>query len=710
METETFFEITQESSPEVVAGALLHIYGYQTSEEQSAGHTIENNNAGFSGCDSDFLSDLAEKVINYKKLTDKQLASVHKAITKYHRQLKSGFRAYQIAVKTTPMIRTWWPLFVKPDPLNTGMIIIQYTNNSTEREWIKSNIDGRQFDWDRKIWIAPAIDENIKKLKDYGFGISENLTNPGKITDLVKITEAGKKLLHVRFPKMNELVQKMRQVPGARWNPDEHCWEVKINEASISAMKRLEFNLPDIDFSGPKYTQGTLPDKLREVMYDYQVEGYDFVESKKGRAIIGDEMGLGKTIQAISYVASNPDKRPVCVVCPASVKGVWKREFKKWAGLDSVILEGQGNKIPEKSEIYIVNYDILSYKVAALREQGIQTLIIDECHYIKNRDTKRTAAVTTLGSEVAKYVIALSGTPITNRPEEYFTTLNLINPDEFDNFVKYGIRYCDGHKGEYGWDFSGKSNEAELYERTTRSLLIRRNKSEVLSQLPAKTRTVVPLQMNKKQQATYDEHIDNMMNEMYDKQLKGGAEALAMIEAAKQAVVKAKIDQAITWIEDYLRVEDKIVVFATHKWTVEKLMTHFGDIAVKIDGSVPTDKRQAVVDQFQTNDKIKVFVGNIKAAGIGITLTAAHATCFLELAWTPGDHDQAEDRVHRIGQTADHVDAYYLLMEGTIEEDIASLLDDKRATLDAVLDNKVTEQHDESLLTTLLKKYGAKDE
>jgi SWI/SNF-related matrix-associated actin-dependent regulator of chromatin subfamily A-like protein 1 len=180
------------------------------------------------------------------------------------------------------------------------------------------------------------------------------------------------------------------------------------------------------------------------------------------------------------------------------------------------------------------------------------------------------------------------------------------------------------------------------------------------------------------------------------------AETLTRIEALKQKAVEGKMKQAIDWISNHLEVNGKLVVFATHKFVIDQLMETFKDITVKIDGSTSMTERQKAVDEFQTNDRVRLFVGNIKAAGVGLTLTASSNVAFLEFPWTPGNLDQASDRCHRIGQK-DNVTVYYLMAEGTIENDIATMLDSKRKVLNQVLDGQDAQQ--ETLLNELINKY-----
>jgi SWI/SNF-related matrix-associated actin-dependent regulator 1 of chromatin subfamily A len=271
------------------------------------------------------------------------------------------------------------------------------------------------------------------------------------------------------------------------------------------------------------------------------------------------------------------------------------------------------------------------------------------------------------------------------------------------------MRYCGAKHNGFGWDFNGATNMEELHKILTESCLIRRLKKDVLKELPPKIRSVVPLEIDNRDE--YDA-IENATKDIVQKSLDkiegtqiANAEALAKIEYLKQAAVRGKMKAAVAWIRNWLDSGEKLVVFCHHKTTVDALMKEFGECAVKIDGSVPTapsTKRQEAVDTFQNETWCRLFVGTM-AAKEGITLTAASNTCFLEMWWTSGDHVQAEDRVHRIGQEADSVGAYYLIGERTIEETIAKLIDKKAKVLAAVLDGKSVEN--ENLLTALLREY-----
>jgi len=332
-------------------------------------------------------------------------------------------------------------------------------------------------------------------------------------------------------------------------------------------------------------------------------------------------------------------------------------------------------------------------------------LITDECHYYKNNKARRTKAVKAISKNI-DHIIALSGTPIVNKPIEAFNAIHLINPDLFPKFISFAYTYCGAKHNGYGWDFNGATNTERLHKILTDSIMIRRLKKDVLPELPDKQYSFVPMELNNRKD--YESAERDFI--AFIKVKKGeeaarkaeGAETLAAIEGLKQLAVQGALDESIAWIENFIEVESKLVVFATHRFVIDTLMKKFGDEAVRLDGLTSMENRQRAVDIFQLNPKVKLFIGNIQAAGVGITLTAASNVVFLELPWTPGALVQAIDRVHRIGQK-DSVNVYYLFAVDTIMEKIANLIDKKQKILDAVLDGK--ESDTSSLLGELMKEY-----
>lgn len=524
-------------------------------------------------------------------------------------------------------------------------------------------------------------------------------------------------LIKVNFPYDIETLFQIKGIYGRKYYGEDAVkfWTIPLSVENVESLIgwkfELDVRLKNYLAENKTPTGMALPAKeikgLKEKLFPFQQRGVDFIESRKGRALIADEMGLGKTVQALAWLQLHPELRPAIIVVPASLKLNWEKEAVKWMYDPKVQILAGTNPIERiTGKLVIINYDILHAWVDKLKSIRPKALITDECHYYKSNKTNRTKAVKAIGKGIP-HVIALSGTPIVNRPIEMYNAINLVNPNIVPNFTAFTRFYCNAKFNGYGWDYNGASNTEHLHKLLTSSIMLRRLKSEVLSDLPDKTRNYIPMALDNWTQ--YREAERNFI--AFVREMKGtdaairasNAAALAEIEGLKQLAVHGKLKQAIEWIDDFLDVGGKLVVFAVHKFVIDALTEHYGNkTAVKIDGSVTMAERNNAVDRFQNDPSTRLFVGNIKAAGVGLTLTAASNVCFLELPWTPGDLAQAEDRCHRIGQK-DNVMIHYLLAANTIEEKIARLIDKKRKVLDAVLDGVETDS--KSLLSELMEEY-----
>jgi len=350
-------------------------------------------------------------------------------------------------------------------------------------------------------------------------------------------------------------------------------------------------------------------------------------------------------------------------------------------------------------------HTVFNLQVSGHPSYYVGKFLVHNCHYIKSSKAQRTKAVKKLGKNI-EHIIALTGTPIENRPIEIYNAWKLIDPVGCPNYMYYTQHFCNAHNNGFGININGASNTLELNSILTSTIMIRRKKSDVLKELPEKIRSFVPLELANKTE--YREAEKDFI--AFVKKEKGleaaqrasNAESFAKIEGLKQLAVKGKLKQAIEWITDFLESDQKLVVFAIHKFVIEKLEEEFKDVCVKIDGSVSIPLRQKAVEEFQGNEKVKLFIGNIQSSGVGITLTAASNVAFLELPWSPSAAQQAEDRCHRIGQK-NAVTVHFLLSQNTIEEKLAQIIDTKQVILNAVLDGQDTDQ--ESLLTEIMKQY-----
>jgi SWI/SNF-related matrix-associated actin-dependent regulator of chromatin subfamily A-like protein 1 len=465
----------------------------------------------------------------------------------------------------------------------------------------------------------------------------------------------------------------------------------------------------------------------RMKLFPYQLEGVVQLVERK-RLLLADEMGLGKSVQCIEAIntINNKDIR-VLIVCPKSVVNVWEYEIQRWLTLPLVlhVASPKSFQISTHGSITLINYDICAKFQDQLRNERYDVLICDEAHYLKTWSTKRTIAI--LGGEnntgiSSEYLWLLTGTPVMNRPVELYPLLRAINPNEFPSFDDYASRYCNpkpirhstGSSYIRTWmDYSGAKNLVELSQRLA-PIMLRRLKSEILNQLPPKYRSCVcllPEQSNAAQQER--ERLLAILEQKSGATLEldsFGAKAadlitylgktinidtsdpesrniiLGSIATIRKETALAKLDPAVNILQDMIK-EHKVVVFAHHRELILELMKQFGEQAVCIMGGMNSEARATAVQSFQNDDSVRIFIGSVRAAGVGLTLTAASHVVFLELDWSPSVMTQAEDRCHRVGQT-NSVNVQYFVFKDTIDEWIAKSLMYKQSKIEQILPEK----------------------
>jgi SWI/SNF-related matrix-associated actin-dependent regulator 1 of chromatin subfamily A len=427
---------------------------------------------------------------------------------------------------------------------------------------------------------------------------------------------------------------------------------------------------------------------------------------ENNKFILADDMGLGKTSAAIvASIEAKPNK--TLVICPASLKQNWKREIENYT--DKPIYICEGKKYEDSANYVIINYDIMknfhslkSKEETIIQKSKFDLVIIDESHYIKSPQASRTKLINDICKDIKK-IWLLTGTPLTSRPIDYFNLLSLVDSPVSRNWMAYVRRYCAGYQFTVGmnkvWNVNGASNLDELRERTS-PLLLRRLKENVLD-LPEKIITPVYLTLKSKE-------YENVMGEYFDwvknnpKESKSLSVQFTKLMKVRQIIADEKVKNTIELIQNTLEQERKVIVFSNFTGSLNKIYEHFKKNAVKLDGSSTTKQRQDSVDKFQNEDKIKVFVGNIKAAGVGITLTSGDVVIFNDLSFVPADHSQAEDRAYRIGQK-NSVSVLYPIFENTIEGIIYDMLDRKKKIISTVLgDNLIEGDVSEDILTQIL--------
>jgi len=436
-------------------------------------------------------------------------------------------------------------------------------------------------------------------------------------------------------------------------------------------------------------------------LYKYQKEGVLHLERCNGRTLLADEQGLGKTIQTLFALRRNLNWLPALVVCPASVKYNWQYEAHKHVRLRASVCEGRKHPQPNhhqmvsRAPITIINYDILKNWLPYLKRIGFRTIIFDECQFLSNPGALRTKAAKSISTTVPR-IMALSGTPLTNRPIELFPTLNILWPATYNSKWSFAQKFCAPKKTHWGWDLKGSANLDVLHAQLKRRGMIRRLKTDVLKDLPDKVRQVHHCELSDPEQ--YEEASSDFLGWLkktatHKVRSASKAEELTKIGYLLRLIGELKLPSVIDWATNFLEQSDeKLIIFAVHKKIIKSLKENIKVKSVVVDGSVTGKKRQLAVQQFQKDKKTRLFIGNIRAAGVGITLTAASTVAFAELYWRPGDHSQAEDRPHRIGQEST-VWINYLVAGNTFEDRLCQILQSKQKVISEVLDGNGSAQN-----------------
>lgn len=552
-----------------------------------------------------------------------------------------------------------------------NILLIKFTGSDFNKNlaFVKA-LNSSLFVMAGRYWTAPAIESNIKKLQDDGWEFT---------TKAISLLKKDKKP------------------------------EVKIDEEKL------------------------------EGLFPFQKEGVKWLEQNNGMGIVSDDCGLGKTVQAISYAKLHKEHLPILIVCPASVKLQWKNEIKFWGKSSSVeVLYGRTRSDLPSAKWYIINYDVLGEEVPELDEHGnpilnkfgkvkkyflssswvyefidkkVGLIVLDECQFISH-DSIRTRAVRMLKQSLpGAKLIGLSGTPIRNRPAEFFNILNLVAPKVFGSRWKFHHHFCDPQHNGYGWIFNGATHLDELHELVA-PYMIRRLKADVLKQLPPKIVSIVPLELEEIDRRNYND-AEEKFKEWLESHFKDFISIQEQMEKLKQLAYLAKRNSVMQWIEDYLTTGKKLVVMTYHKMAMDDIYGKFKKIAVKIDGSTSHKARQEAKEKFMHDDSVQLFVGQILAAGVGVDglQTVCDTMAMIEFTYTPADHAQAEDRLHRMskdGKYADSISIYYLVADGTIENSLVEMLVQKHKVTKKILDGKEEQFFDgqeKNLVKELSDKY-----
>ena len=518
----------------------------------------------------------------------------------------------------------------------------------------------------------------------------------------------------IQFPYSPWIVERVKAIPGRRFEPTEKVWLVpKTSESELKAFATKmkvgigePSNEPEQTFTIPELPELTVEIPLKRNLFPFQAKGVAYAIEKK-RIIIGDQPGLGKTGQAIAAI-EGMNGFPCLVICPSSLKINWKREFEIVSGRKAMILTDAVKHNFMRyhevgmADVFIVNYESLKkYFVESIDKpegkplrlnhikfkgniQFFKSVVIDESHRVKSFQSQQTKFTRGICAK-KEIVLALTGTPVINKPIDLVAQLGIIDQmDKFGGYKKFVDRYCAGPKQA--------SHLAELNYKLNLHCFYARKKSEVLQDLPAKMRQVVYCEIDREHRKEYEvanndlmtylEQFKNYTPEQIDKAMRG--EVMVRIGKLKNISAKGKLKDVFDFVDDIMESGEKLVLFGHLHEVLDKFRERYPD-AVSITGVDSMASRQAAVDSFQNDKNTKLALCSIQAAGVGLTLTASSRVAFVELGWHSAIHDQCEDRCHRIGQT-DSVQCTYFLGKDTIDEHIYRIIEDKRAIASAVTD------------------------
>ena len=433
--------------------------------------------------------------------------------------------------------------------------------------------------------------------------------------------------------------------------------------------------------------------------YDHQKTA---VEKLLGndKFILADDMGVGKTTSA-TIAAIESKAKKVLVMCPATLKLNWKREIENYTEDKISIIE---SKNWDSGRFIIINYDILKNFHSLDKKDGVTTIldenfdlvIIDEAHYISNTKAQRTKLANDIVKKVGK-VWLLTGTPMTSRPMNYYNLLRLVESRVAKNWVSYVKRYCEGFQINRGgrkiWLTHGASNLDELRDRTKQKVL-RRLKEEILD-LPDKIITPIFLELNSKE---YKKEVGEYLDWANENKNESLTIQLNKLMKVRQIIAKEKLNNTFELIDQCLEQDKKVIVFTNFTEPLMEIWSKYKKMAVPLYGRMNQEQRQESVDSFQNDPKTKIFVSNIKAGGVGITLTAGEVVIFNDLSFVPSDMAQAEDRAFRIGQKK-NVSCMYPIFDNTLERIIYNIVQKKKRVIDTVMGDHI---EDEDLMLSIL--------
>jgi len=528
--------------------------------------------------------------------------------------------------------------------------------------------------------------------------------------------------IELKSPPDMQIINICQQFPIRRWNKKKGVWEFPFTIESyeflisklayfsvdISAKLNKEYKREKAEILKLKIIKESsdmkLDSKLSNKLYNFQRVGVGFL-LLSSRALLADEMGTGKTLQALC-LCEEVKAEKILIVCPNSLKWTWANEIEKW--LKSKDHEVYQTKVLNLNKRFsIINYEaVWREKNENIFKVEWDVLILDEAHRIKNRKTRQTKAIKKIK---ANRVLELTGTPVLNRPDELWSLLNQLYPKKYTSYWRFFEQYVDYWMNDFGGStpmpikvIRGPKNLHQL-KRELEPIMIRREKKDILLDLPDKTYQNIFVELDKKQRKIYEEMKEDFIVKLKENKEIKAPTIIAQIVRLKQIAVHTSLvlpeyDKTLPGIKLEVLFElieslnKKVVIFSQFAKAIniiENKLIKKGLKFAKITGEVNPKQRAEEINKFQTDDNCKIFIGTIQAGGQGITLTAADTVIFLDKLWTPAYNEQAEDRLHRIGQKK-NVTVVNLIAKNTIEDTIERILENKKMTINEILGNRKT--------------------
>ena len=543
-------------------------------------------------------------------------------------------------------------------------------------------------------------------------------------------------LLHLSFggPDFPAILALIKSIDGRKFNPVKKTWTIPANDVNKTILENSGFNAdkPWVEELTVDESYKDMEIQLYDFLRQYQKNALKYIRLHDNFGYLGAPMGSGKTVMSLAHIELNQYKKSL-VICPAGVKINFRNDYRKFFNKELTILNGlQSVRHYEENGIYVINYELLSLSIESreitfkkrngqtgtrktfhpnddllqLLSSEFECIIADEAHKLKNEESQAFQAFSAL-AEKANSILLMSGTPILSRPSEIFGPMSKIKPKQFNHTNKYSYlnRYCGPKSitirgGGRIMTYTGSSNLKELNVLLRRNGLLVIEKEELDYELPDVITHVVPVELDA-DYLTYKEELYEMIADNPNM-------ALSAIEKLKQFSVQHKIENCIDYINSILEIEEKVVIFATHKNVVEFLHKKYKN-SVIYNGDVSPANKEKNKQAFINDPKVRMIIGNTESMGIGVDglqHSGSSSVIIVELAWNPAIHEQAIARLVRSGyQGKAHVNVHYLPGLGTIEEEIMELLDKKKGVFEAVIRGEDVKGSD--LLTYMRDKFLA---